>query len=1641
MATSKDSNRIKRTAELMKAPSSEGEATDEGAGKGLKAQHGFKRKPQKPDHPLEVEQTERGPAKKQKAVPGSQKQPVGKGKPNNPDEEEKLESKSQPATKEAKTKKAKVTVPKNMEEQDVDMEVPEDAGNQALRTSRAGRRTKNVNYNEGGKQGALAVRAIAIEEETKMDSEAAAIQDVAPGCKAFRLADFDIQDDSGEQQPLDRVKHQKGPLWVSGVVHPTSGALSKKKGRRVIRFGPILDWRVSENDSDVQIMLRTPSAEYACLRPSVAYKKLFAHLTEQAEIASEVARALNPNFGGSPSSTIEEVVARLSRAKVGKGYSSAREALLLNGNFVISHLKAFDSREGNCLAESPLVASLQQEVTAMQEGGGTRNGAIVINEGRAAAGSVVTAVGSAEKRRVQADADYARQLQAKMDAQQARAANKRGGSKGTPYIKISEAEIADDYPEPTPYEKVEEETDELLLADEDLFDVDPESLPRRLLSDFSVYNSEGMMSTLELLPMWGGAEPDVELFASGNVVDDDGEWAGGQSLEASVEGAGCAGGSNSSAPSSRTSEEASMRIYSSQIQEWVVEFSCDMLFISIRTDVAWYRLARPAAKYAAWYNVVLKSARVAVKTLTLLSEEARASRLSFADVVKRLAATEEADPTFISKKGPAVERFVVVHGQILLNQFQNYPVKAVKNSAFAATLKDRMELRRHAKLYSKSVKAAKPRSNSNPMKDRASVRAKPMTATATTLVRSIWQSYFPSTSASPQVEISGAEAAVEVEEDLNEEDDEAEEEDALADAQPAQAVKEDALPDVKISWEGPSLKKAHGNTFYKGAKVGDTAIAVGDVVALAGPGESAQVLGLVQALWQTAGKARHVQLRAVARGSETVLAEAAAQDELFVTSHIFTRTLKTVASRVNAVRLERSWRLEERRSHMAADTARQERNAVASANKQAMEYVYRTLYLPEEGKFCQLPADLKLGELCAESVDKSGNGVTLTEDGDGLIKDGVEYRKGDFLFLRPGTFDRLADADGKVLPVAEYAARGRFHKGGANAGLRPYGIAQLAAVSAGDKKQSKDAAPSKVQVMRFYRPEDISQDQAYKADFWDVYASKEELAVDVDSIVSKCKVATANRPDDETFICCKTFDRATSSFSDPPASFELKASKGKGGAANKGKEVQTKDKGKGVASAPAATSPARKSTAVEDGISLASMDIFAGCGGLTEGLHQAGAAYAKWAIEYEQPAAEAFRLNHPGAVCWAENCNVILTAAMHKAGMADLCTGSIEAEEQAKSLDAETLNSLPKPGEVEFLCGGPPCQGYSGMNRFNKGNWSMVQNSMVMAYLSYADFYRPRYFLLENVRNFVSHNKSFTFRLTLRSLLDMGYQVRFGVLNAGNFGVSQSRKRTFIWAAAPGELLPDWPKLLHIFRSPQLTINLPGNVKYSAVPQTEGAPLRTVTVKDVISDLPPISNGQSEVEIAYKGQAVSAFQKRVRGEEVVLRDHICKEMNRLNLERCRCIPKNQPGADWRVLQEIVEKDPSRETYEGQPLVPWCLPNTADRHNGWRGLFGRLDWGGHFPTSTTDPQPMGKVGQVFHPDQDRIVSVRECARAQGFPDSFRFYGNVHNKHRQIGNAVPPPLAYSLGKCLRRALEETAAGRQNALLAAQMAAFNS
>lgn len=172
-------------------------------------------------------------------------------------------------------------------------------------------------------------------------------------------------------------------------------------------------------------------------------------------------------------------------------------------------------------------------------------------------------------------------------------------------------------------------------------------------------------------------------------------------------------------------------------------------------------------------------------------------------------------------------------------------------------------------------------------------------------------------------------------------------------------------------------------------------------------------------------------------------------------------------------------------------------------------------------------------------------------------------------------------------------------------------------------------------------------------------------------------------------------------------------------------------------------------------------------------------------------------------------------------------------------------------------------------------------------------------------------------------------------MEAGTFGVSQSRKRAFIWAAAPDEALPEWPEPMYVFGGPELKVSLSSKLQYAAARSTAGgAPFRAVTVRDTIGDLPAVTNGASKatLEVAcitsqispfycrasqlislvfpsmqYSNDPVSWYQKQIRTNMAVLTDHISKEMNELNLIRCKKIPK-RPGADWRDLPEETVND-------------------------------------------------------------------------------------------------------------------------------------
>lgn len=115
---------------------------------------------------------------------------------------------------------------------------------------------------------------------------------------------------------------------------------------------------------------------------------------------------------------------------------------------------------------------------------------------------------------------------------------------------------------------------------------------------------------------------------------------------------GASGSGGGAAAVANDGNSGGMRIYLSQIKEWMVEFACDMCFIVIRTDCAWYKIRTVHSAYAGWFEPILKVARIAVSLIGMVSEEARSSRLSFGDLAKRLAAQDKAAATFVSSKVP-----------------------------------------------------------------------------------------------------------------------------------------------------------------------------------------------------------------------------------------------------------------------------------------------------------------------------------------------------------------------------------------------------------------------------------------------------------------------------------------------------------------------------------------------------------------------------------------------------------------------------------------------------------------------------------------------------------------------------------------------------------------------------------------------------------------------------------------------------------------------------------------------------------------------------------------------------------------------------------------------------------------------------
>lgn len=515
-----------------------------------------------------------------------------------------------------------------------------------------------------------------------------------------------------------------------------------------------------------------------------------------------------------------------------------------------------------------------------------------------------------------------------------------------------------------------------------------------------------------------------------------------------------------------------------------------------------------------------------------------------------------------------------------------------------------------------------------------------------------------------------------------------------------------------------------------------------------------------------------------------------------------------------------------------------------------------------------------------------------------------EFKKGGAVFLKPGTFKfknsfstymknsikpKLDKVDEDI--YTEYYRKSDNNTRGSNIDTgEPFCIGYIAAVVASGDGPLIAPQDIYLRVNVLYRPENTNNRFPQHEDVNLVYWSDEIREISFSAVVGPCHLVYEKsilqpesvhewlEKDPCRFYFRMAYDKVSGQVQDVPQH-----------ATNVGRREKGKDKGKGKGKSSKAIEPSTNKIDEVKVRPLRTLDVFAGCGGLSEGLHQAGVAECKWAIENLQAAAHAYSLNNKNCTVFNEDCNALLKDAMSGATHS---AGGLR---------------LPMQGEVELLCGGPPCQGFSGMNRFNSREYSNFKNSLVASYLSYCDYYRPKYFILENVRNFVAFKKGMVLKLTLRTLLDMGYQCTFGILQAGNYGVPQTRRRLIILAAAPGYKLPFYPEPTHVFsrRACTLTTTIDGKRFVTNIHWDESAPRRTCTIQDAMSDLPQICNGANKIEIEYGSMPESHFQRIVRSkdENAKLRDHICKNMAPLVQARICRIPTT-PGSDWRDLPNI-----------------------------------------------------------------------------------------------------------------------------------------
>tara|TARA_B100000427_G_C15507880_1_gene594823 strand:+ start:128 stop:1231 length:1104 start_codon:yes stop_codon:yes gene_type:complete len=351
------------------------------------------------------------------------------------------------------------------------------------------------------------------------------------------------------------------------------------------------------------------------------------------------------------------------------------------------------------------------------------------------------------------------------------------------------------------------------------------------------------------------------------------------------------------------------------------------------------------------------------------------------------------------------------------------------------------------------------------------------------------------------------------------------------------------------------------------------------------------------------------------------------------------------------------------------------------------------------------------------------------------------------------------------------------------------------------------------------------------------------------------------------------------------------------------------------------------------------IDLFCGCGGLSNGLEQAGFNTVA-GFDNDVNSLKSFSFNHKKSQKFLFDLGNIYNSKHKEMNFNN--DDTIE-EKNIQVSNLNDLKSIISEEDIFLLCGGPPCQGFSSVNAKTRF-MDNPKNILFKSYIEFIQAFEPEFILLENVMGLKTLEDGKVLNDILKTFKNIGYNSKCFDANAADYGVPQLRKRVFIIGSRNENIDLSFPLPTHKKPSNQSNLFTDSLEEWT-------------TVGDAIKDIPSDNPNHIKYEPA---------------------DIVKERMSKI-----------KPGENKKVLSEKLQ------------------PNT-----NFNNTYGRLD--PNKPSFTIHTRfDTASTGELYHPYENRALTVREGARIQSFKDEFTIFGNKGSQFRQIGNAVPPKLAKAIG----------------------------